>query len=93
MIPEYSLKGKVALVTGAGRGIGTGIAEVLAEAGATVLVNALTDKFLSKFVKDLQQSSGSRVVGLTGDVTTSARRFATRRRSGAGCRRDRHSGK
>lgn len=35
----YNLKGKVALVTGAGRGIGRAIAKALAKEGATVIVN------------------------------------------------------
>jgi NAD(P)-dependent dehydrogenase (short-subunit alcohol dehydrogenase family) len=38
-LPEYDLSGKVAFVTGAGRGIGKGIAEALAEAGADVVIN------------------------------------------------------
>jgi len=40
-IPEYDLTGKVAFVTGAGRGIGRGIAIALAKAGAKVVVNDL----------------------------------------------------
>ncbi|MCK4795351.1 MAG: SDR family NAD(P)-dependent oxidoreductase, partial [Desulfobacteraceae bacterium] len=42
MLKEYNLAGKVAIVTGAGRGIGKGIALTLAEAGADVTVAART---------------------------------------------------
>lgn len=76
----FSLQGRTALVTGAGRGIGTGIATVLAEAGATVIVNALTDTYLGPFVEQLSRQIGRPVHGICGDCTTSegAARLAQR---------------
>ena len=40
--PDFSLKNRIALVTGASKGIGYGLAKAIANAGATVLVAART---------------------------------------------------
>jgi NAD(P)-dependent dehydrogenase (short-subunit alcohol dehydrogenase family) len=71
-IDEYDLTGKVAFVTGAGRGIGKGIAEVLAEAGADVVINALTPEHAEPLARRLRAATGRRVVSLSADVTRRA---------------------
>jgi len=72
MLPkEYDITGKVAFITGAGRGIGRGIAEVLAEAGADVAMNALTNKYVVNNSKEIADASGRRVIPVIADVTKS----------------------
>lgn len=70
MLPEeYDIKGKVILITGAGRGIGRGIAEVLAQAGADVAMNALTNNYVDKSAREIAAASGRKVLPVPADVT------------------------
>ncbi len=52
------LQNKIALVTGAGRGIGRAIARQLAEAGATVYVNDINDEAMTDCVGQLAAAGG-----------------------------------
>lgn len=64
----FSLNGRIALVTGAGRGIGAAAARSLAEAGATVYVAELARDRGEAVVQEIKSSGGkAEVVGL--DVT------------------------
>jgi NAD(P)-dependent dehydrogenase (short-subunit alcohol dehydrogenase family) len=54
----FSLEGRVAIVTGAGRGIGRGIAEGLANNGARVVCAARTRSQLDEVVKVISDAGG-----------------------------------
>ncbi|EFZ02011.1 hypothetical protein MHUMG1_09664 [Metarhizium humberi] len=64
-----SLTGKVALVTGAGRGIGKGIALELAKRGASVVVNYNSAEKPAQEVVDEIAKTGSRAVAIKADIT------------------------
>jgi enoyl-[acyl-carrier protein] reductase III len=63
------LRGKVALVTGASRGIGRACAEALAGCGASVVVNFLKSPDAAKSVVDAIQKKGGRAIAVRADVS------------------------
>jgi NAD(P)-dependent dehydrogenase (short-subunit alcohol dehydrogenase family) len=66
------LKGKVALITGAARGIGRGIAEVFADEGANVAVNDVDNMPQAEEVVRGIRSKGPRALAVQADVASRA---------------------
>ena len=65
----FSLKGKTALITGSGRGIGRVVAIKLAEAGASVMLNDI-DRAPLMAVGSLIDEEGGAVRAMPGDITS-----------------------
>lgn len=68
MLEEYNLEDKVAIVTGAGRGIGKSIAITLAEAGADIIVVARTVEEIELSAEEIRKI-GRRALAIPTDVT------------------------
>jgi gluconate 5-dehydrogenase len=65
----FKLNGKVALVTGGGRGIGKFIATGLAEAGADVIITSRKMKNLEAAASEIQKETGVKILPIACDVT------------------------
>src|ERR1700761_1031386 len=70
-VPTASLEGKVALITGAGRGIGRGCAIELGKRGASVVVNYVSSKGPAEEVVKIIEGfkNGAKAVAIQADVS------------------------
>jgi 7-alpha-hydroxysteroid dehydrogenase len=67
ILDRFSIAGRVAIVTGAGKGIGRGIAKGLAEAGADVVLAARTESDLDEVAVEITKL-GRRALAVKTDV-------------------------
>ena len=69
VMESFSLKGKVALVTGGARDLGLQLAQALCEAGADALITSRSVRSAEKSALELAEYTGRRVIGAAMDVT------------------------
>lgn len=69
VLEQFRLDDKIAIVSGAGRGIGAACAAALAEAGADVVIGARTADQLAETVATVE-AHGRRAIAVAGDLST-----------------------
>ncbi|QKJ87640.1 glucose 1-dehydrogenase [Paramixta manurensis] len=67
-IPGFRLDNKIALVTGASKGLGETIAHALAESGATVAIVARDGELLSQVARTAEQEYGGKMIPFQADL-------------------------
>src|SRR5438093_1230253 len=72
MVNMSTLSNKVAIVTGASKGIGAGIATALAAAGARVAVNYSSDREGAERVAQAITDNGGKAIAVGADVSKAA---------------------
>jgi 7-alpha-hydroxysteroid dehydrogenase len=68
ILDRFRVTGRVAIVTGAGRGIGAATAVALAQAGADVVISARTEDQLHKVAKEIE-AAGRRALVVPADLS------------------------
>ena len=73
---DLGLSGKLAVITGASRGIGRAVAEVMAEEGCRLILTATNEKLLSELAADLAARFGTDARIFAADLADNARQAA-----------------
>jgi 7-alpha-hydroxysteroid dehydrogenase len=68
ILDRFRVTGRVAIVTGAGRGIGAATAVALAQAGADVVISARTEDQLHKVAREIE-AAGRRALAVPADLS------------------------
>jgi 3-oxoacyl-[acyl-carrier protein] reductase len=69
---DLGLKGKVALVSGASKGLGFAVAKALAGEGASVSISSRDESAIGAAAKQIEQETGARVLSMAVDVRDKA---------------------
>lgn len=65
---DLGLKGKVALVAGASKGLGYAVAKALAAEGASVSISSRDEQAIARAAKQIETDTGARVLSMAVDV-------------------------
>jgi len=69
LVPSMKLRDKIALVTGAGRGIGRAIAIALAKEGASIVVNDVDDRLAEETANEVK-AMGCKTLAIRADISS-----------------------